>query len=53
MVMNIDLQPTFLELAGAPPAKDIDGQSMMGLFNKPDAPWRRAALVKTSLIERN
>jgi len=32
IIMNIDLAPTFLDLAGAPPSATVDGRSMVPLF---------------------
>ena len=40
LVLNIDLAPTLLELAGAPIADDVHGRSLLPLF-RDDAPnWR-------------
>lgn len=41
MVLNIDLAPTFLDIAGMKIPKDMDGTSVMRLFRKPRA-GRRA-----------
>jgi arylsulfatase A-like enzyme len=45
---NIDLSPTFQELAGLTPASNIDGRSLAGLIHGRPAPsdWRRAVLVE-------
>ncbi|MQA07839.1 MAG: sulfatase-like hydrolase/transferase [Pseudonocardiaceae bacterium] len=46
-VENIDLRPTFAELAGAPPAPGIDGHSFAApLTGKPATGWKSAALVE-------
>ena len=47
IVENIDLAPTFTELAGAAGATNPDGHSLTPLFaGKPVADWRRVALVE-------
>ena len=47
VVQNIDLAPTFEELAGAKPAADVDGQSLVPLFyGRPEATWRTTALIE-------
>ncbi|WP_203826807.1 sulfatase family protein [Actinoplanes palleronii] len=51
-VENIDLRPTFAQLAGAPVAAQIDGRSVTGLLNgttpaEADG-WRTAALIEHS-----
>ncbi|WP_245574062.1 sulfatase family protein [Amycolatopsis nigrescens] len=46
-VENIDLRPTFAELAGAPPSPDVDGQSFAGLLRGDPAPSaKNVALVE-------
>ena len=34
MVMNIDIAPTFLDIAGVTVPKDMDGTSIMKLFRR-------------------
>lgn len=41
-VMNIDLTPTFLELAGVKIPADVQGKSLLPIFNKKDAPIRES-----------
>jgi len=40
MVMNLDIAPTMLEVAGVPVRGEIQGKSMLPLFTKSNAPWR-------------
>ncbi|NGN64578.1 sulfatase [Streptomyces sp. A7024] len=44
---NVDLSPTFQDLAGAEPASTVDGSSLVDLLHgkEPDD-WRRAALIE-------
>ena len=46
MVLNIDLAPTFIELAAAEPIKDSRGQSIVPLFKGDASHWRNAALFE-------
>jgi N-acetylglucosamine-6-sulfatase len=44
---NIDLNPTFAELAGEPIAAGVDGHSLLALLaGKAAGPWRSVALVE-------
>jgi arylsulfatase A-like enzyme len=45
MVLNNDLGPTFATIAGVVPPSFIDGRNFLGLFAKPDQPWRRSFLI--------
>lgn len=45
LVQNIDLAPTFAELAGAPPMADVDGRSMVPLFTG-GVSTRRSAVIE-------
>jgi arylsulfatase A-like enzyme len=42
LVVNLDLAPTFLELAGAPRRPDLPGRSLVPVLARPEAaaPWR-------------
>ncbi|MEU4419316.1 sulfatase [Actinoplanes sp. NPDC024001] len=47
LVENIDLRPTFADLAGAPGPGETDGRSIKPLLNgTPPAEWRTAALIE-------
>lgn len=48
MVLNIDVAPTLLELAGAPIASIIHGRSLVPLLRGEMAPWRSSFLVEYS-----
>ena len=42
MVLNLDVAPTLLEIAGVPVPADMQGKSMLPLAEgKPDAGWRK------------
>jgi N-acetylglucosamine-6-sulfatase len=45
MVLNIDLAPTFAEIAGVKPPDFVDGRSFLPLFKDPKRPWRRTFMV--------
>jgi N-acetylglucosamine-6-sulfatase len=46
MVLNIDLAPTLLELAGVEPVVPVHGQSFVSLLRESDVPWRKAFLAE-------
>jgi N-acetylglucosamine-6-sulfatase len=47
MAENIDLNPTFVQLAGGTPNPSVDGHSLVPLIlGQPVASWRTAALVE-------
>jgi N-acetylglucosamine-6-sulfatase len=48
LVLNIDLAPTFAELAGSP-APDADGMSLLDVLAGRRAAWRTAFLIENSL----
>lgn len=52
MVLNIDLAPTFLELAGLTPPKEMQGQSWVPLLHGDDSRWRQEFMF-VYLFERN
>jgi len=41
MVLNLDLPPTLLDLAGIPVPSSFEGRSVMPLLETKDAPWRK------------
>jgi N-acetylglucosamine-6-sulfatase len=44
---NIDLAPTFEQLAGAPVSPSVDGASLVSLLlGQPTGPWRKGVLVE-------
>ena len=46
LVANIDLAPTFAELAGTTPPLPEDGRSLVPLLRGEDHPWRRDLIVE-------
>jgi N-acetylglucosamine-6-sulfatase len=46
MTLNIDLAPTFLELAGVKPPADLQGRSIVPLLSGKPAAWRKAFLAE-------
>ena len=46
IAMNIDLYPTFLDLAGLPASASVDGQSLAGLLQGKAGPGRTIAVVE-------
>ncbi len=46
MALTTDLAPTILELAGAPALPAIDGRSLVPLFTRPPADWRKSFLIE-------
>lgn len=45
-VLNIDVAPTIIELAGLPPAPWMHGRSWLALLKDSNAPWRDAFLYE-------
>jgi N-acetylglucosamine-6-sulfatase len=45
-VSNIDLAPTFVDLAGATAGRTMDGRSLLPLFSDPGLQWGRDLLVE-------
>jgi N-acetylglucosamine-6-sulfatase len=46
IAMNIDLAPTFAEMAGVPPLASFDGHSLLGLLHGGTTPARSLAVVE-------
>ena len=46
MVANIDLAPTFAELAGVHAPDNINGSSLLPLLSDPSTPWRDSLLLE-------
>jgi arylsulfatase A-like enzyme len=46
LVQNIDLAPTFDELAGAKVPPNVDGRSIVPLLHGEDVPWRSVGLIE-------
>lgn len=46
MTENVDLRPTFEQLAGAPTPADVNGRSIVPLLHGEPMPWRTYALVE-------
>jgi arylsulfatase A-like enzyme len=47
LVSNVDLAPTFAELAGIDPPSPVDGMSLVPLLQgRPSASWRTALLTE-------
>jgi N-acetylglucosamine-6-sulfatase len=46
MVLNIDLAPTFTELAAAKPIDGCHGQSLLPLLKGDSSTWRKSALFE-------
>ena len=46
MVLNVDVAPTLLQLAGIPVPLTLHGRSMLPLMRRSDVPWRDAFLYE-------
>src|SRR5439155_7803142 len=44
LALNIDIAPTFLELAGAKPPSDVRGRSLVPLLRADTSSWRGSSL---------
>ena len=53
MALNIDMAPTFADMAGIEPGAPVDGRSLLPLLRTPDMPWRKSFLVQRMGLESN
>ncbi len=51
MALNIDLAPTFADMAGIQTPDFVDGRSFLPLLADPAHPWRRSFLVERRQLE--
>jgi arylsulfatase A-like enzyme len=51
MALNVDLAPTFAEIAGIEPPAFVDGRSFLPLLADPAQPWRRSFLIERRQLE--
>ena len=55
VTQNVDLYPTFAQLAGARPAAGVEGRSLVGLLHPSPTPppWRTVALVEHHHVDKD
>jgi N-acetylglucosamine-6-sulfatase len=51
LALNIDLAPTFANMAGIEPPAFVDGRSFLPLLANPAAPWRQSFLIERRQLE--
>jgi N-acetylglucosamine-6-sulfatase len=51
MTLNIDLAPTFADIAGIRTPQFVDGRSFLPLLAEPGYPWRQSFLVERRQLE--
>ena len=51
MVVNIDLAPTFADIAGVEPPAFVDGRSFLPLLEDPETSWRQTFLLERDQLE--
>jgi arylsulfatase A-like enzyme len=51
MALNVDLAPTFADIAGIEPPAFVDGRSFLPLLADPAQPWRRSFLIERRQLE--
>jgi N-acetylglucosamine-6-sulfatase len=52
LVSNVDLAPTFVDVAGARARRALDGRSLLPLLRNPKLRWTRDLLVESALEHR-
>jgi N-acetylglucosamine-6-sulfatase len=52
LALNIDLAPTFADVAGITPSSPVEGKSMLPLLRGHDDGWRRDFLIENLFIRR-
>ncbi len=52
MALNIDLAPTFADMAGVRTPEFVDGRSFLPLLADPGHPWRRSFLIERRQLEQ-
>ena len=53
MGLNIDLAPTFAEIAGIAPPAFVDGRSLLPLIADPNRAWRQSFLIERRQLEEH
>lgn len=51
LVVNIDLAPTFADIAGVEAPDFVDGRSFLPLLQDPEQPWRESFLIERRKLE--
>lgn len=51
LVSNVDLAPTWVEIAGASAGRPPDGRSLLPLLEGRDVPWREVVLIESFQLE--
>jgi N-acetylglucosamine-6-sulfatase len=51
MALNVDLAPTFAEIAGIKPPRFVDGRSLLPLLDDPERSWRQSFLIERRQLE--
>jgi N-acetylglucosamine-6-sulfatase len=51
LVVNIDLAPTFVDIAGIEAPEFVDGRSFLPLLQDPEQPWRESFLIERRRLE--
>jgi N-acetylglucosamine-6-sulfatase len=51
LVVNVDLAPTFADVAGIEAPEFVDGRSFLPLLQNPERPWRESFLIERRKLE--